>query len=740
MSKHNPAARNKFILGALSAAFVSGGFAVTLNAPSHAQNTAKSRNSNSQNNQNTPSGCCGTARFVIPAPPDANVFATSRASVTTVEFVQPGQIDEDTMVGDALPANSMWLEDLDIRQMEQGYGMPMRRRSVDRSPIRLHNRAYAHGVGTHAVSTLLIDLKGAAARFESMVGVDDEKTGAGSVTFEVWLDGKKVADTGVMKGGDPAKLITVDLTGAKRMLLRVTDAGDGMDSDHADWAGARIKLVEGATQKPAVMTVPVDPPRMETELADPKPAIHGPRITGATPGHPFLFLIAATGDGPLTYTAKNLPAGLKLDAQTGIISGALKQDGMTDVTLTVSGAMGKATRKLTIVGGKDKLALTPPMGWNSWNCWAGAVDSDKVKAAADAMLHSGLAGHGFQYVNIDDTWEAGRNASGEIETNKKFPDMKALADYVHSKGLKLGIYSSPGPQTCAGFEASYKHEQQDANTYAKWGVDYLKYDWCSYGGVADKQTLPELEKQKLPYRVMGEALSKVDRDIVYSLCQYGMADVWKWGGSDEIKGNCWRTTGDINDSWGSLHGIYSSQNGHEKFVGPGHWNDPDMLVVGKVGWGPSLHESRLTPNEQILHISMWCMLSSPLLIGCDMSQMSKFTVALLSNDEVLDINQDPLGKPAGRVLLDSGKEVWARPLADGTMAVGLLNSGVEATEVTANWADLGLKGKQPVRDLWLHKNAGMYEGKYAVSVPAHGCVLLKIGKPGAIKMENLARK
>ena len=729
MSKHNPAARNKFIIGALSAAFATGAFAVALNAPSNAQNAQKGQATQSDS-------CCSAARRAVPTLPDGGVFATSRASVTTLAFVQPGQIDEDTMVGDRLLANEMWLEDLDIRQMEQGYGTPMRRRSVDNSPLSLYHRAYAHGVGTHANSTLVIDLKGAAKNFVSMVGVDDEKTGAGSITFEVWLDGKKVADTGVMKGGDKPKLLQVDLTGAKKMILRVTDAGDGMDSDHGDWAGARIQLVEGATARPTVMTVPLDPPRMEMEIADPKPAIHGPRITGATPGHPFLFLIPATGDGPLTYAAKNLPAGLKLDPQTGVISGALKQDGATDVTLTAANAQGKATRKLTIVGGKHKLALTPPMGWNSWNCWAGAVDSDKVKAAAEWMHKSGLAGHGFQYVNIDDTWEAGRSASGEIETNSKFPDMKALSDYVHSKGLKLGIYSSPGPKTCANFEASYQHEQQDANTYAKWGVDYLKYDWCSYGGIADRQTLPELEKQKLPYHVMGDALDKTNRDIVYSLCQYGMADVWKWGGSEEIKGNCWRTTGDINDSWGSLHGIYSSQNGHEKYARPGNWNDPDMLVVGKVGWGPSLHESHLTPNEQILHISMWCLLSSPLLIGCDMSQMSKFTVALLSNDEALDINQDPLGKPAGRVSLKDGKEVWARPLADGTVAVGLLNSGVEAMEVTANWSDLGIKGKQPVRDLWLHKNVGTYEGKYAVSVPAHGCVLLKIGKPGAVKMDK----
>ena len=231
---------------------------------------------------------------------------------------------------------------------------------------------------------------------------------------------------------------------------------------------------------------------------------------------------------------------------------------------------------------------------------------------------------------------------GVIQTNEKFPDMKALADYVHSKGLKLGIYSSPGPKTCAGFAASYQNEEQDASTYASWGIDYLKYDWCSYGGIAKDGSLAELQK---PYRVMRDALDECGRDIVYSFCQYGMGDVWKWGA--EVGGNCWRTTGDINDSWGSMSGIGFGQDGHEKYASPGHWNDPDMLVVGKVGWGPNLHPTGLTPNEQMTHISLWCLLSSPLLIGCDLSDMDQFTLDLLTNDEVLDVNQDPLWQTGG---------------------------------------------------------------------------------------------
>ncbi len=625
------------------------------------------------------------------------------------------------------PANALWTDVLKLSTMQQEYGKPNAGKSVDGNPLTLHGTIYPHGIGTHAHSELLIDLKGTATRFVAMVGLDDERAMSdGSVTFDVLVDGKKVFSSGVMKSGMEPKLVSVDLIGARKLLLRVGDADDGISNDHADWAGAMLLLSPTRGLNPQAIPapqVPSVPARYIPVAPSAAPAIHGARITGASPGHPFLFLVPATGKAPLTYSATNLPAGLKLDSQTGVISGTLAKQGETKVELTVRNALGVAKRSLTIAGGDHKLALTPPMGWNSWNCWAGAVDDSKVRASTDAMLTSTLAAHGFQYINIDDTWEGKRDESGEIQTNSKFPDMKGLADYVHSKGLKLGIYSSPGPKTCAGFEASFKHEDQDAKTYAKWGIDYLKHDWCSYTDVATGEGLDRLQK---PYHWMRDALDKTDRDIVYSLCQYGMGDVWKWGA--DVGGNCWRTTGDINDSWGSLHSIYSSQNGHEKFAGPGHWNDPDMLVVGKVGWGPSLHPSHLKPNEQLLHISMWCMLSSPLLIGCDMSDLDKFTVDLLSNDEVLDINQDPLGKPAGRVAMTGDMEVWARPLFDGTMAVALVNSGSEETAITSKWSDLGVKGAQPVRDLWLHKNVGTFDGSYTVKVPAHGVVLVKVGK------------
>ncbi len=621
-----------------------------------------------------------------------------------------------------VPKNGVWLESLDLSVMNQGFKRPQVGKSIMGFPITLGGVEYPHGIGTHAISEFLVDLKGVAVRFDAMVGVDDDTQGKGSVAFEVWVDERKVAETGLMRGRDKPKEISVDLTGARYLLLLISDGGDGKQIDHADWAGALLTLAPNAKEQPVSVGIGLEPPPPIASGDKPEPAIHGPRITGATPGRPFLFLIPATGEGPLSFKATNLPAGLALDPNTGIISGSLQQAGSTDVTVTVTGAKGSASRVLTIVGGEHKLALTPPLGWNSWNVWAVVVDDAKVRAAADAMVSSGLAAHGFQYVNIDDAWEADRDANGEILTNKKFPNMTALADYVHAKGLKLGIYSSPGPKTCAGYTGSYQHEQQDADTYAAWGIDYLKYDWCSYRDIAKSA---ELDVLKAPYLVMRNALDRCTRDIVYSLCQYGMGDVWKWGA--EVGGNLWRTTGDIGDTWESVSNIGFAQTEKASYAAPGHWNDPDMLVVGQVGWGPNVAPTKLMPNAQITHITLWCMLAAPLLVGCDLSQLDPFTLALLTNDEVLDIDQDPLGKQGARRTQAGSTEVWSRPLFDGTTAVALFNRGSVKRPVTAAWSDIGIQGKQPVRDLWLQKDLEPADGSVTVEVPGRGAVLLKIG-------------
>jgi hypothetical protein len=456
-----------------------------------------------------------------------------------------------------------------------------------------------------------------------------------------------------------------------------------------------------------------------------EPRINGPDIYGARPGRPFMFAIPASGERPFIYKAENLPKGLKLDSKTGIITGSLKNKGDYDVLLGVENSHGSDSKILLIRIG-DQIALTPPLGWNSWNCWGLSVDTEKAIASARAFKEKGLADHGWSFINLDDGWEIPkdrepkRDKDGYILTNEKFPDMKALGDSIHALGLKFGIYSGPGPLTCGGYTASYNHELKDAQSYASWGVDYLKYDWCSYEQIAKDHSLPELKK---PYFLMRECLDKVDRDIVYSLCQYGMGNVWEWGA--EVGGNLWRTTGDITDTWESMSGIGFSQVENAPHAGPGHWNDPDMLVVGWVGWGPNLHPSKLTPDEQYTHISLWSLLSAPLLIGCDLERLDAFTLNLLTNDEVLAINQDILGKQATPVFKTETIQVWLKELVDGSKAIGIFNLGDQTETFSLNFKEVGLEEEITLRDLWRQRDLGVFAGNFETSVPSHGVVLIR---------------
>jgi alpha-galactosidase len=614
-------------------------------------------------------------------------------------------------------AETFGLDTLQLQYIEQGWGEPHANRSVDGHPMMLEGKRFEHGIGTHANSIFRIALGGKAERFTATVGVDDEVGDKGSVVFKVTGDGKTLWESGVLHGGDPAKNASVALDGVKVLVLTVGDAEDGMNYDHGDWADARIVMTEG---KPEAVAPVREPAVVLTPKPSPKPRINGAKVVGVRPGSPFLFTVPATGESPVTISATKLPAGLQLDPQSGCITGVLKEKGTYVVTLHAQNAKGTAERALKIICG-DTIALTPPMGWNSWNCFACDVTEANVRAAADAMVASGLINHGWTYINIDDCWEAGRDAEGNVLSNQKFPDMKALTDYVHSKGLKIGLYSSPGPKTCAGHEGSYKHEEQDARRYGEWGFDYLKYDWCSYGGIVPN---PDHDGCMKPYQIMRAALDKAPRDILFSLCQYGMGNVWEWGA--QVGGNCWRTTGDITDTWSSMAAIGFGQAGHEKFVGPGHWNDPDMLVVGYVGWSAKVRLTRLTPSEQYTHISLWCLLCSPLLIGCDMTKLDDFTLNLLTNDEVLDVSQDPLGRQAGRIAKNGSLEVWAKDLEDGSKAVGLFNRGEDGATITVKWSELGISGPQNVRDLWRQLDLGKFPGQFQTEVSRHGVVLVKV--------------
>ncbi len=467
----------------------------------------------------------------------------------------------------------------------------------------------------------------------------------------------------------------------------------------------------------------------------------------------------------MTFSATGLPEGLSLDGASGRITGSVNHAGEFDVKLTATNSLGSDTKNLHVIIG-DKIALTPPMGWNSWNCWAWTVSQEKVLKSARAMAASGLANHGWTYINIDDSWQGTRGGEfNALQGNERFPDMKGLCDQIHGMGLKAGIYSTPWLGSYAMFQGGsssrpdggwtpppannrfpnpdpnktfgkYPFASNDAKQWAAWGFDYLKYDWNPIDVAHTKE--------------MSDALIDSGRDFVFSLSNgapFNRAKDWT-----ELS-NAWRTTGDIRDTWYSIASIGFAQARWAPFGGPGHWNDPDMLVVGWVGWGPQLHSTQLNADEQYTHISLWCLLSAPMLIGCDLDRLDAFTLNLLTNDEVLAIDQDAGGKEAvkvaeqgetitianprgrrraggggggGRGLQYVPGQVWAKELADGSQAVGLFNLGNQEMTVTADFSALKLSGKQVVRDLWRQKDLGTFEGKFEATVEPHGVVLVKI--------------
>jgi len=357
------------------------------------------------------------------------------------------------------------------------------------------------------------------------------------------------------------------------------------------------------------------------------------------------------------------------------------------------------------------LAMTPPMGWNSWNHFGEYIDDRTVREIADALVNSGMATAGYVYVNIDDTWEGDRDANGKISPNGKFPDMKGLADYLHKRGLKLGIYSSPGVLTCAGYAGSFGHEEQDAQTFAEWGVDYLKYDWCSAG-----QTYSIAERRASCQR-MGEALLRCGRPIVYSLSESSPgSEVWIWG---PLAGaNLWRTTGDIHDNWAEMSEIGFNQDRFASFARPGYWNDPDMLEVGNGG---------MTGTEYRTHFSLWCLLAAPLLAGNDLRSMPADSLAILTNPELIAVDQDVLGRQGTRRLSREGIEVWTKPLHDGSLALGIFNRSAQAREAKLTWADLGLASPPgKVRDLWARCDQAVAKDGLVGTIPAHGVIALRI--------------
>lgn len=471
------------------------------------------------------------------------------------------------------------------------------------------------------------------------------------------------------------------------------------------------------------------------------PRLNGPKLYGVRPSHQFLYRVPCTGERPIEDSAQNLPAGLTLDQKSGIISGkAPAKQGDYVVKLEASNKHGKSSRRFRIVVG-DNIGLTPQMGWNDWYTYYDHITDRDVRAAADAMIASGMADYGYQFVDIDDCWARkpgsdnkdlmgpARDSHGNILPNERFPDMSALTGYIHSLGLKAGIYSSPGPLTCAHFEGSYQHEDSDAHRFSKWGFDLLKYDWCSYTKVAKGKTLSDFEE---PYTKMSGNLKGLDRDVILNMCQYGMGDVWKWG--REIGGNSWRTTGDLglvrSKSLPSFYQVGFANAALGEYAGPGGWNDPDYILIGTVGDATnSTSPARLTSlthEEQYSYMSMWSLMAAPLFFSGTMTKLDEFTLNVLCNSEVIDIDQDSLGKQGAIVHKTDEEFILQKPLDDGSIAIGLFNLTTRPRPISADWKELGLKGKQTVRDVWRQRDLGLTAEKFSTEVASHGVTLVRL--------------
>lgn len=638
----------------------------------------------------------------------------------------------------------VWLDELPVKSFSEGIPSTTINVNQGGDSLRISGKTFQRGIGVASTSILTIELKGEAQSFSALVGVDDQGSQTLPHHFYVLGDKKILFESGPMKWGDAPRLCEVDLKNIRRMGMLVTVEDQGHTKVYTDWVNAKFLMSGDA------LPVPVENKSERyilTPASDASPKINSPSVFGARPGNPFLYVIAATGARPMKFEAKGLPPGLILDPETGIISGKVILKGNYSATLRAHNKHGIFDKQLRIRIG-DTIALTPPIGWNGWNSWSRAIDREKVIASAQAMVNMGLKDHGWSYVNIDDAWQGNRGGElNAIQPNVKFPRFKEMVDTIHHLGLKLGVYSTPWITSYAGYTGGssnfadghitdsiiinkranryvgkYRFEESDARQMAEWGVDYLKYDWRI-------ETTSALR--------MARALEKSGRDIVYSISNsapFVQVNDWK------RMTNLWRTGPDIRDSW---HGLYTCTFTLDKWAphaGPGHWNDPDMMIVGNVTTGSPMHPTRLTPDEQYSHVSLYALLSAPMLIGCPIEQLDSFTLNLLTNDEVIAINQDPLGKSARLIKYEEGIQIWLKPLEDGSYALGLFNlanygktpasyfkwGDETAKEYSLQLGDIGLKEMYDVRDLWRQKNLGTVQGVIKTTIPFHGVKLFRL--------------
>ena len=547
----------------------------------------------------------------------------------------------------------VWLDELDLPMLAEDIRPIKPKANYRNEPIQSGDSVYERGIGVISISTIPMMLDGNALEFSALAFPD--KAGNPDIPIRFYLvgDRKVLFDSGFMRPGDSPKKVVADLKGIRQLGLLVTDTVGGVGNKRTigNWADARLTMVEGHLPRPVdnqgERYILTPPPKNE-------PAIHSPLVFGVTPGNPFFYTIAASGRRPMEFSADGLPKELTVNPSSGIITGKISQKGEYKVILKARNEYGEASEQLTIKAG-DTIALTPPLGWNGWNAWARSLDRGKVMASARAMKEKGLLNYGWSYVNIDDTWQGKRGGPfNAIQPNEKFPDFQQMVDSIHGMGFRMGLYSTPYMASYAGYPGAsssfenggethefimedhnaykkigpYRFETNDAAQMAAWGIDFLKYDW--------RIDLESAER-------MSDALRKSGRDVVLSLSNsapFALANEWT------RVAHMYRTGPDIRDSWLSVFVLNFGIDHWAPYGGPGHWIDPDMLVVGNIATHADLHPTRLTPDEQYAHISIYSLLAAPLLIGCPVEQLDDFTLNLLTNAEVIGINQDPLGKPA----------------------------------------------------------------------------------------------
>ncbi|MDR2765807.1 MAG: NPCBM/NEW2 domain-containing protein [Tannerella sp.] len=581
--------------------------------------------------------------------------------------------------------------------------------------------------------TFLLD--GKKGQFNVQATLDAKAEGDATVRFYV-ITSKGVAfRSGDMHKGDTGAAVSVDLKGVTELCLYAEPVKGDKAIQKVAWKDARFVV----QTEPVLQTPAAEEPYILTPAPAAVPRINGAKIVGASALKPFMFNIATTGERPLRFEATGLPEGLTLDAGKGLITGVATKEGRYIVPVTAKNSKGECRDTLEIVIGGE-LALTPHMGWNSWYCHQTRVTQNIMEKSAQAMYDKGLINFGYTFVNIDDGWEVKvnsddpmlggqvRNPDGTIRTNKNFPDMRKMTDYIHSLGLKAGLYSSPGWATCAEYAGSLDHEVQDVKSYCDWGFDFLKYDWCSYGREV-KHPVSQ-EDLKRPYILIDSILRQADRDIILNLCQYGMGEVWKWG--KEVGGHSWRTAGDIGWSTSELiNSMFTAgffQETIRQYTGPGGWNDPDYLLFGKIwNWEEERDVlSPMSPSEQYTCMTLWCMMSAPLIFSGELVSLDEFTQNILCNAEVIDINQDKLGKSGYSIYKQDFTEIWKKELHDGSTAIAIFNKSPFKSLVSIDWRSLGYDAKNTVRDLWRQQDLGVTTKTSQFEIPRHGCVLLKV--------------